>query len=82
MDILGRDMPLKKIVEIHRDLIRKCLNHNSNSPIINYSTQDTRRVDIVLSIEYNDDLGKVGAVLANLINSDERIISDPEFQNR
>ena len=49
----------------------------SNNPITNFSTQATRRVDIVFGISYDDDL-KVGKeVLTKLIQSDERIHSDP-----
>jgi small conductance mechanosensitive channel len=49
----------------------------SNSPIINYSTQETRRVDLVFSIGYADDLRKAKGVLENLISSDERILKTP-----
>ena len=50
----------------------------SNGPIVNFSTQDTRRVDIVFGIGYDDDLKKAKEVLSELIAADERIMKDPE----
>jgi small conductance mechanosensitive channel len=50
----------------------------SNGPITNYSTQDTRRVDIVFGIGYDDDLKKAKDILMELIQADKRILSDPE----
>lgn len=49
----------------------------SNSAITNFSTQDTRRVDIVFGIGYDDDLKKAKEVLKGLIEADERILKDP-----
>ena len=50
----------------------------SNSAVINYSTQETRRVDLVFCIGYDDDLRRAKAVLESLNNADERILKDPE----
>ncbi len=50
----------------------------SNSPITNYSTQETRRVDIVFGIGYDDDLKKAKTLLGEIIAADERILKDPE----
>lgn len=50
----------------------------SNGAITNFSTQETRRVDIVFGIGYDDDLKKAKQVLTDLINADERILKDPE----
>lgn len=52
----------------------------SNGAITNFSTQDTRRVDIVFGIGYDDDLKKAKQVLSDLIEADERILKDPEPQ--
>jgi small conductance mechanosensitive channel len=49
----------------------------SNSAITNFSTQTTRRVDIVFGIGYDDDLRNAKEILAGLIDSDERIHKDP-----
>ena len=50
----------------------------SNSAVINYSTQETRRVDLVFGIGYDEGLRRAKAVLESLINADERILKDPE----
>lgn len=52
----------------------------SNNPITNISAQPTRRVDIVFGISYDDDLRVGKEVLTKLIESDERIHSDPAPQ--
>ena len=45
--------------------------------IINYSANDTRRVDIVAGVSYGDDIDKVRKVLAQIQAEDERILKDP-----
>ena len=46
--------------------------------ITNYSAKETRRVDMVIGVSYGDDLKKVRAVLEEILNSDERVLKDPE----
>ena len=48
-----------------------------NSIITNYSAKDTRRVDMVVGVSYDDDLDKVRSVLEELIAADDRILEDP-----
>jgi len=48
-----------------------------DSIITNYSANETRRVDMVVGVSYNDDLDKVRGVLEELIKADERILNDP-----
>lgn len=50
----------------------------SNSAIINYSTEATRRVDVVFGISYDDDMKKAKEILKGLIEADERILKEPE----
>ncbi|PIE25243.1 MAG: mechanosensitive ion channel protein MscS [Neptuniibacter caesariensis] len=45
--------------------------------IINYSARDTRRVDMVFGIGYDDDLRKAKEILNEIIAADERILKDP-----
>jgi small conductance mechanosensitive channel len=45
--------------------------------IVNYSAKDTRRVDLVFGIGYNDDLKKAKDILQQLVDADERILKDP-----
>jgi len=46
--------------------------------ITNYSKRDTRRVDMVFGIGYDDDLLKAKKILMDILISDERVLSDPE----
>ena len=46
--------------------------------ITNYSAKDTRRVDMVFGIGYDDDIKKAKEILMDLMQSDERILKDPE----
>jgi len=53
---------------------------NSNiigSNIINYSKKDTRRVDFVFGIGYDDDLKLAKDTLLTIVNEDPRILKDP-----
>jgi small conductance mechanosensitive channel len=47
------------------------------SIITNYSANDTRRVDMVVGVSYDDDLDKVRKTLEELVAADERILDDP-----
>jgi small conductance mechanosensitive channel len=46
--------------------------------ITNYSTKDTRRIDMLFGIGYDDDLKKAKQILLALAAQDERILADPE----
>lgn len=46
--------------------------------ITNYSARDTRRVDMVFGISYDDDFKKAKEILLQLVAEDERILKDPE----
>jgi len=45
--------------------------------IVNYSSKECRRVDIVAGVGYGDDLDKVKNVLEGILASDNRILKDP-----
>ncbi len=45
--------------------------------ISNYSSYDTRRIDLVVGIGYDADLGRAMQLLRDLIEVDERILGDP-----
>jgi small conductance mechanosensitive channel len=46
--------------------------------ITNYSTNDTRRVEIVAGISYEDDIDNARKVLEDIVKQDERILPEPE----
>ncbi len=48
-----------------------------DSPITNYSARDTRRIDMVFGIGYDDDFRQAKAILERLVTEDERILKDP-----
>lgn len=48
-----------------------------DGPITNFSARDTRRVDMVFGIGYDDDIRKAKAILETLVTEDERILKDP-----
>jgi small conductance mechanosensitive channel len=45
--------------------------------IVNYTAKDTRRVDIVAGVSYDDDLDKVRTVLEDILSKDDRILKGP-----
>ncbi len=49
----------------------------SNSSLINYSTEPTRRVDMVFGISYKDDIAKAKKTINSILKKDKRIIEDP-----
>lgn len=48
-----------------------------DSIITNYSANDTRRVDMVVGVSYDDDLDKVRKTLEELLAAEERILPEP-----
>lgn len=49
----------------------------SGDNIVNYSTQETRRVDMTVGVAYDSDLAHVKRVLTDIIGQEERILADP-----
>ncbi len=50
----------------------------SNGIITNFSTEATRRVDMVFGIGYTDDIQHAKKVLNQIISADDRILKEPE----
>lgn len=48
-----------------------------SSTITNYSARDTRRIDLVFGIGYDDDIRQAKTILNNLLQQDERIHAEP-----
>ncbi len=46
--------------------------------IINYSARDTRRVDLVFGIGYDDDIKQAKELLAKIITAHQLVLADPE----
>jgi small conductance mechanosensitive channel len=49
-----------------------------NGVIVNYSAEDTRRVDLVFGIGYQDSYVKACEIISSVIASDARILKEPE----
>lgn len=48
----------------------------TNSPIINKSKFDTRRIDLLYSVAYESDIEKVKSILIDIANNNEFVIKD------
>ena len=53
-------------------------SHITTNHIINYSTENIRRIDLIYSISYTDDISKAKNVIKNVALSNEKILKDPE----
>lgn len=51
-----------------------------STSLINYSSKDTRRVDMIFGIGYEDDIPKARGIISSILKSDSRILIDPEPQ--
>lgn len=50
----------------------------ANGRIINFSKEKTRRLDLIFSVSYEDDIQKVKAVLMRIVNNHPFVFKDPE----
>lgn len=53
-------------------------SHITTNHIINYSAEATRRVDLLFSISYTDDIQLAKNVILDVVKSNEKILRDPE----
>jgi len=51
-----------------------------NGSIVNYSDQDTRRIDLIVSCGYEDDIDEVRSVLEDILKKEKRVLKDPKPQ--
>ena len=47
--------------------------------ITNYSTKDTRRIDLVIGVSYNANLAETKAVLADVLSRNALVLKDPAY---
>ncbi len=52
----------------------------TSNVITNVTANDTRRVDLVIGISYDDEISKAKEVLDGIINAEKRILADPAPQ--
>ncbi len=62
------------------DNVRIILPNSSiyGATIKNFSANDTRRIDIVLGISYNDDISSAIEVVNSVLSEDSRVLAEPE----
>jgi len=46
--------------------------------VLNYTTNGTRRVDLVIGVSYEDDLKKAKTIIEGVLAQDERILQEPK----
>jgi small conductance mechanosensitive channel len=49
----------------------------SNSPLINYSKEPNRRVDLIIGVSYNADLKKTKEVLYEVLTTNNKVLKEP-----
>jgi len=55
-------------------------NKITGDNITNFTAQETRRIEWIVGVSYEDDIDKVKKILSGIIEKDERILSDPAPQ--
>ncbi len=45
--------------------------------IINYSAREQRRIDLVIGISYDDDIGKAKSIIEKVVSEESRVLKDP-----
>ncbi len=50
----------------------------SNGNILNFTSLETRRVDLVIGVSYDADIKQTKEVLMSVLKSDEKVLQDPE----
>ena len=54
-------------------------SHITKNEITNYTSERLRRVDLVFSISYGDDISKARTVLNNVIDAQEKVLKEPAW---
>ena len=49
-----------------------------NGSIVNFSHQEERRIDLIASCSYEDDIDQVKSILADILSKNDRILSEPK----
>ena len=49
-------------------------------PVVNFTAQDTRRVDLTVGVSYLADIGKARDTIAAVVKADAKVLADPATQ--
>lgn len=84
VDVAGTSGTVEKIMifttELQTPDNKKVIIPNgaiTSGVIVNYSANDTRRVDLVVGISYGDDIDKAKSVLREVVEADQRVLAEP-----
>jgi small conductance mechanosensitive channel len=50
----------------------------SNDSMVNFSTEEKRRVDLTFGISYSDDIDKAKGIIDDIVKADSRILNEPD----
>lgn len=50
----------------------------SSGVVVNYSHEETRRIEWIIGVEYDEDFARVRSAIESLLESDERVLKTPE----
>ncbi|MEJ8801699.1 mechanosensitive ion channel family protein [Pontibacter sp. H249] len=50
----------------------------ASAVVVNFSVEETRRIELLFTVSVNNDIGKVRQILQSLINEETRILPEPE----
>ena len=50
----------------------------SSGVVVNYSHEETRRIEWIIGVEYDEDFSRVRSAIESLLESDERVLKTPE----
>jgi len=76
-EILSVDLLSVKLRTVDNRFVRIPNEDMIKTPIINVSRFDRRRLDLILKVSYKEDLGKVLAILTEIVNSNPLALKDP-----
>lgn len=84
IEAAGQAGVVEKIMVFTTELLttdnKKVIIPNSSvtgGPIMNYSAKDTRRVDLVMGISYEDDIDRAKSIMHEVVTADSRVLKDP-----
>lgn len=72
-------------VRVFNTLVRTTDNREITVPnkrilddnIVNFTARDTRRIDLVMGIGYDDDIGKAKEIFEKVLAEDDRVLAEP-----
>ena len=79
IEINGEKGNVLQIDMMHTVLKTLDNRHVVNSQIVDYSSEDIRRLDLVFSISYDNDVKKAESVIISVANAESRVLKTPEL---